>query len=399
MFRPLERGESLLQGNYELIKDTVRKEAASLAEAVKFEARRLGFDLAGIAPAVTPSGFSALTEWIAQGFAGTMQYLPNREAAYEHPKNVLDGVKSLVVLGANYRTKDPPEIQPGEARVSRYAWGTTDYHDLLRDRLQRLGDFLHAQKPGCRTRGAVDTAPLLERDFARLAGLGWFGKNTMLINKHAGSWLFLSVLLTDLELAPDEPHDSSHCGTCTRCLEACPTDAFPEPYVLDARRCISYLTIELREPVPIELREGVGDWLFGCDICQDVCPWNHKAPLSQERAFEPEADRHPADALEILQLNEQQFPRRFGKTALARPQRAGLLRNAAIVLGNQKPDNALPVLISRLDDQEPLIRGAVAWALGRYDSPNANAALSQRLTIEEDANVIKELNAALRILE
>ena len=371
-----------------------------LAEAIKAEARRLGFDLAGIAPAVSPTGFAALTEWIAQGFAGEMHYLPNREAAYEHPRHVLEGVKSLIVLGTNYRTADPPETAPGEARVSRYAWGSTDYHDLLRDRLKQLGDVLHAKRPGCRTRGVVDTAPLLERDFARLAGLGWFGKNTLLINKHAGSWLFLSALLTDVELAYDEPHHTSHCGTCRRCLDACPTDAFPEPYVLDARRCISYLTIELREPVPMELREGMGDWLFGCDVCQDVCPWNRKAPIHTEPAFQPVPNLAPANALAILQMDEEQFCERFRKTPLARPKRAGLLRNAAIVVGNTQPREALPVLFERLDDEEPLIRGAVAWALGRYRTkPSAHEALKHRLEIEDDPAVMAELNAALDALD
>lgn len=368
-----------------------------LTAGIKTEAHRLGFDLIGIAPAVSPVGFSALTEWIAQGYAGEMHYLANREDAYEHPRHVLEGVKSLVVLGTNYRTEDPPTPEPGEARVSRYAWGSADYHDLLRGRLKKLGNFLHEQKPGCRTRGVVDTAPLLERDFARLAGLGWFGKNTMLINKHAGSWLFLSALLTDVELDYDDPHEASHCGTCTRCLEACPTDAFPEPYVLDARRCISYLTIELRDPVPADLREGMGDWLFGCDICQDVCPWNKKAPVTAEPAFQPEPDLAPADALELLKLNKEQFRERFGKTPLARPKRGGILRNAAIVVGNTHPEGALPVLISLLNDEEPVIRGAVAWALGRYSlEPAAKEALLQRLQVETDAEVISEIESALR---
>ncbi len=370
-------------------------EPTLLAEAIKAEARRLGFDLAGIAPAVSPSGFSALTEWIAQGFAGEMHYLPSREAAYEHPRHVLEGVKSLIVLGTIYRTADPPETKPGQAKISRYAWGSADYHDLLKSRLKQLGDFLHAKFPGCRTRGVVDTAPLLERDFARLAGLGWFGKNTLLINKHAGSWLFLSALLTDLELAYDEPHHTSHCGTCRRCLEACPTDAFPEPYVLDARRCISYLTIELREPVPMEFREGMGDWLFGCDICQEVCPWNGKAPITTESAFQPVADLAPADALAILQMDEETFRERFRKTPLARPKRAGLLRNAAIVTANAKPPEGLSVLIALLEDQEPLIRGAVAWAIGQYAEPAAEEALRHRLSIEDDPAVIAELTQAL----
>lgn len=371
-------------------------ERTQLSERLKAEARRLGFDLVGVAPAVSPSGFSALTKWIAQGYAGEMQYVSRREKAYEHPKHVLEGVKSLIVLGTNYRTDDPPTPQSGQARVSRYAWGAADYHDLLRNRLKQLGNVLHELQPDCRTRGVVDTAPLLERDFARLAGLGWFGKNTLLINKQAGSWLFLSALLTDVELAYDEPHHTAHCGTCRRCLDACPTDAFPEPYVLDARRCISYLTIELREPIPVDLREGLGDWLFGCDVCQDVCPWNTKAPISSEPAFQPERDLTPADALAILQMDETQFRERFRKSPLIRPKRAGILRNAAIVLGNTNPPRALPILIQSLDDSEPLIRGAVAWALGRYaDHPEARKALEKRLTIEEDSQVHRELQQSL----
>jgi epoxyqueuosine reductase len=368
----------------------------NVTKEIKAEAHRLGFDLVGIAPAVSPGGFSALTEWLAQGYAGEMQYLPNREAAYEHPRHVLEGVKSLIVLGTNYNTQSPPDIHPGEARVSRYAWGSADYHEPLRERLKQLGDFLHELKPGCRTRGVVDTAPLLERDFARLAGLGWFGKNTMLINKRAGSWLFLSALLTDLELAYDEPHETAHCGTCTRCLDACPTEAFPAPYILDARRCISYLTIELREPIPMDLREGMGEWLFGCDICQDVCPWNGKAPKTKEPAFQPQPDLAPADALEILQLDEDAFQERFGNTPLARPKRAGLLRNAAIVVGNTKPEGAVPILIRLLDDVEPLIRGAAAWALGRFlELAEAKNALTVRLGREAEPSVVEDLKAAL----
>ena len=189
------------------------------------------------------------------------------------------------MLAANYRTTDPSPPAPLAGRVSWYAWNDADYHALLRERLAKLADFLHEQRPGCRTRGTIDTAPLLERDFARAAGLGWFGKNTMLINKRQGSWIFLAGLLTDVDLVPDEPHETSHCGTCTRCLDACPTEAFPEPYVLDARKCIAYLTIELSGAIPADARESMGEWLFGCDICQDVCPWNKKAPLKNDAAF------------------------------------------------------------------------------------------------------------------
>ena len=211
----------------------------------------------------------------------------------------------------------------------------------------------------------MDTAPLLERDFARLAGLGWFGKNTMLINKRAGSWLLLAALLTDVDLEPDHPHETSHCGTCTRCLDVCPTDAFKAPYVLDARRCISYLTIELKSSIPVELRDGMGDWLFGCDLCQDVCPWNHRAPVSQEPGFQPLPDLNPANASSLLAISESDFKRRFEASPLGRPGWDGLRRNAAIVLGNSEDPKFLAVLTVHVEDSSPVVREAVAWAIDK----------------------------------
>jgi len=331
----------------------------------------VGFDLVGIAPAVSPPGLGHFTEWLQQGFAGEMQYLPRRETAYSHPEHVMPTVRSVVMLAINYNTKDPrvegeavDEVAPrSAARIARYAQGSLDYHDLLRTKLKELGNSLHAKWPGCRTRGVVDTAPLLERDFAKLAGLGWFGKNTMLINKRAGSWLLLAALLTDLDLEPDSPHQTSHCGTCTRCLDICPTDAFPAPYVLDARRCIAYLTIELRGKIPNELRDGVGDWLFGCDLCQDVCPWNRKSPVTHEPAFQPLPDLNPANAMQILSLSESDFISRFEKSPLGRPGWDGLRRNAAIVLGNACNAAAIPALTEFLNDPSSVVRDAVSWAI------------------------------------
>jgi epoxyqueuosine reductase len=367
----------------------------SLADDLKTEARRLGFDLVGVAPAAAPGGFAALGEWLDRGFAGEMQYLPNRREAYAHPDSVLEGVRSVVMLGMNYRTAEPAASVEGSGRVSRYAWGERDYHDLIRERLEALKAFLAGREPTASIRGVIDTAPLLERDFARLAGLGWFGKNTLLINKQMGSWCFLAALLTDIALDPDSAHTASHCGTCTRCLDVCPTDAFVAPYELDARRCISYLTIELRGPIPVELRSGLGDWIFGCDVCQDVCPWNRKAPHSAEPAFAPRADLRPLDARDLLTLDADAFRARFRHTPLARPKRAGLLRNAAIVLGNQRDPAAVPVLVDRLDDREPVIRGACAWALGQIGG--ACEALRRRLEVESESSVRQELEAALAL--
>jgi epoxyqueuosine reductase len=274
---------------------------------------------------------------------------------------VLPEVRSVVMVGMSYK----PAAEPtGPARVARYARGA-DYHDVLRDRLNHLLAWVQGEVPGCVGRGVVDTAPLLERDFARRAGLGWVGKNTMLINKHAGSYLFLGALLLNLDLRPDPPHETSHCGSCTACLDACPTGAFAGPGWLDSRRCISYLTIELRGPVPEDLREGMGDWLFGCDVCQEVCPWNRKAPAGAEPALLPRADLEALDPAELLSLSEEEFRRRFRGTALMRARRRGLLRNAALVLGNVGGAEALPALDGALADPEPLVREAAAWALER----------------------------------
>jgi epoxyqueuosine reductase len=334
-----------------------------LAARLKDQARALGFPLAGVARAAPADDFARLSEWLARGYAGAMAYMGRHADARRHPAAVLPAVRSVVMVGMEYGTtaagglaaeSPAPSRQRRVGKIARYARGS-DYHDTLRARLNDLLAWVQAEVPGCQGRGVVDTAPLLERDFARRAGLGWIGKNTLLINKHRGSYFLLGALLLDIDLDPDEPHAASHCGTCTACLDACPTGAFAGPGWLDARKCISYLTIELRTAVPDELREGVGDWLFGCDVCQEVCPWNRKD------TSQPEA----VDAAELLSLTEDEFRRRYRGTALFRTKRRGLLRNAAIVLGNGGDPAALPALRRALADPEPLIQEAAAWAIER----------------------------------
>jgi epoxyqueuosine reductase len=339
---------------------------ASLESAIKEQAHALGFELAGIAAATPADGFDALCDWLEHGHAGEMAYMHRQVEARRHPESILPGVRSVVMVGMNYRPQndDAAPVDRPAGRVARYARGA-DYHDVLRDRLNRLLDWLRHQCPGCRGRGVVDTAPLLERDFARRAGLGWFGKNTMVLNKRLGSYFFLGALLTDLPLQPDPAHAASHCGSCTACLDACPTRAFVAPGVLDSRRCISYLTIELRGSVPSELRPGLDDWLFGCDVCQEVCPWNRKAPATSEPAFATRADLEPANPVELLGLSEEEFRHRFRGTALLRAKRRGLLRNAALVLGNRGDPVALPALQRALHDPETLVREAAEWAIAR----------------------------------
>ena len=368
----------------------------ALTLELKQEARRLGFSLSGVCPAVSPAGFARMGEWLERGYGGQMHYIADRLQAYEHPRHVLDGVRSIVMLAMNYRTADPTEPAAGQGAVARYAWGSRDYHDVLHERLKQLAMFLQAMVPQASVRGVVDTAPLLEREFAQLAGLGWIGKNTLLLNKEHGSWFFLAALLTDQELDYDDPQDADHCGTCRACLDACPTGAFPQPYLLDASRCISYLTIELRDAIPAGLREGIGDWLFGCDICQEVCPWNRRAPLSEESAFAPIERLHPAELTQFFGLSDAEFRQLFRHSPLWRPRRRGLLRNAAIVLGNQPHAGAVPALRRGLDDEESLVRSACAWALGRYDDAAARAALENRLACEADTSTRLEIVDALQ---
>ena len=351
----------------------------SLETRLKQQARALGFDLVGVAPAAPADGFDRLRDWLARGFAGDMAYMHRHAEARRHPDSILPDVRSVVMLGMSYKPfSEEDNDDPDKGRVARYARGA-DYHDVLRERLNQLLAWLQSERPGCHGRGVVDTAPLLERDFARRAGLGWFGKNAMLLNKRLGSYFFLAALLVDVELRPDAPFEARHCGTCTACLDACPTTAFVGPGVLDARRCISYLTIELKGSVPAELRRGLGDWLFGCDVCQEVCPWNRKAPAATSLPLGARPDLVAVDLIELLGLTDEEFRRRFRGTALMRTQRRGLLRNAALVLGNVGDERALPVLRRALEDTEPLVRDAAAWAIeeieGRLSAPCSSTGL------------------------
>jgi epoxyqueuosine reductase len=350
--------------------------AADLAVALRAEAVRLGFARIGIAAAAPPLRQDVFRQWIAQGHAGVMEvWLKRHEPLRGDPRSLMPGARTVIMLATDYSTEVPGGTSPttaeptqgerGRGRVSRYAWGD-DYHDLLRGRVNQLAAWLEQQVPGCSSRGVVDSAPLAEREFGWLAGLGWFGKNTMLIHPAAGSFFFLTGLLTDLELPVDEPIEVDHCGTCTACLDACPTGALPAPRVLDARKCISALTIEDHGPVAAALRSGLGDWVFGCDICQDVCPWNRHAPPSHEPAFQPRGGETTLSLAEILSFDDAGFRQRFKGSPILRAKRAGLARSAAIALGN-RPDPATAAALGKaLRDPEPVVREAAAWALGQW---------------------------------
>ena len=369
---------------------------AETTRELKTAARRLGFDLVGCCPATAPPGIDRFRLWLDAGYAGKMGYISGRAQAYEHPCHVLKDAKSILMLGLNYRTDEPKTPHSGQGRVSRYAWGSADYHDVIREKLNLLANHLRELVAGVRVRGVVDTAPLLERDYASLAGLGWIGKNTLLLHRKLGSWLFLAALLMDIELDYDEPFQTDHCGTCRACLDACPTQAFPRPYVLDATRCISYLTIEVKDGIPPNVRSDMGEWLFGCDICQEVCPWNQHAPLSEESCFRPDPELNPLELASLFDLDDEAFRNTFRHLPLWRPSRRGILRNAAIVLGNQKAAGAVQALTKGLHDPEPVVRAACAWALAQTGPSNIVDVLRKRLRIEPDDDVRDEITVWLR---
>lgn len=414
----------------------------SLTNRIKAEALRLGFDLVGALPAGPSLTHSFYESWLARGYAGEMAYLERHADLKSDLRRLAPQARSALMLAINYHHPPPsgprpPRKIPYQGRISRYAWGA-DYHDLIKEKLTRLARFVdnEAGRP-VQSWSYVDSAPVMEREFAARAGLGWVGKHGVLINWEQGSWLFLAELLLDIELDYDFPPGhalptesqgegpplealTESCGSCTACIDACPTDAIVAEKTVDSRLCISYHTIELRGPIPETFRPRIGDWVFGCDICQDVCPWNRRAPVSRDAAFggtTAPSSRATPDLLHLLTLNEQEFRREFGGTALMRTKRRGLLRNAAIALGNRlapsrakagapeegrqaaaEAAEAIAALRRCLGDTEPLIRGAAAWALGEAgtsDSAAAREALGGAAGREADGQVRGEIGRAM----
>ena len=366
------------------------------AAKIRAKARDLGFTAVGIAPADPLEGAQFYARWLALGYAGEMHYLARHHDKRIAPAQLVPGAQSAICLAMDYYQPEPTEPTPLHGQIATYARGD-DYHDLIKKRLAELWAYILTLAPEATGRYFVDTAPVLERELARRAGLGWWGKNTCLIDKRKGSYFFLAEIITDLKLPSDEPAPD-HCGTCTRCLDACPTDAFPEPYVLDATRCISYLNIELKTSIPKDLRQGMGNWIFGCDICQQVCPWNRKAELATEPGYKTRPGLDNPSLLDLIQLDRESFNALFRHNPAKRPKRRGFLRNVAVALGNSGAKAAVPALVKALDDEEPLIRGHVAWALGQLGGNNAREALERRLAIEQHAEVKAELAEALDLL-
>jgi epoxyqueuosine reductase len=391
---------------------------------IKEYAYSLGFDIVRITSAEEfPETERVIKERIAQGLMDGLPWFTAERAGVScHPDALLPGASSIIALAMFYLTEQPDEEEDGvpRGRISRYAWGD-DYHEIIKTRLQRFAIWLRAygrdEVSDVETRLFVDTGRMVDRAVAQRAGLGWYGKNTTILTKGWGSWVFLAEIVTNLPLGGDtgklyDTPSKASCGNCEICLHACPTAALPAPYVLDNTRCISYLTIELRGSIPLELRPLMGNLIFGCDICQQVCPVNKVAEkrlglrkdagASQPVHFRPRLEFRPREGIgsspeliPLLSLTEEQFRERFRLSPIRRTRRRGLLRNVCVALGNSGDQQAVPALIGALQDYEPLIRGHAAWALGRIGGEQAKKALEEALAGEENEEVRKEIQCAL----
>ena len=338
------------------------------SERVKALALEAGFDLAGIAAADAPSELAAFRRWVEAGYAGEMAYLTSQVERRSDLRVAFPWARSVLCVGVQYDTPAEPystSADPARGWIARYAWGD-DYHDVLDRMLDTLQQRLVAEVGPFRGRAYTDTGPIVERAYAHAAGLGAWGRNTCLLHPEHGSWFFLGELVTDLELTPDVPR-ADMCGTCTACIDLCPTAAIRDGYVLDATRCISYLTIELKGAIPVEHREGIGRHVFGCDICQDVCPWNRRRRRGGGASFGPRPGLAGPDLASLADVDATTFAERFRRNPVKRAKRRGLLRNVAVAIGNAGGAEHRAVLEQLAGDEDPLVREHAQWALGRLD--------------------------------
>ena len=371
----------------------------NITQAVKNESRRQGFTLVGVTTPDPPPHLDFFNTWLEAGYHGDMGWMATERNLKRRsdPREILPDCQSILSLGIPYPF---PETADGRGSISSYAWNK-DYHLVLEPRLENIIRFLK-KEAGEHVHGLwyTDTGPILEREIASRAGLGWIGKNTTLINPQKGSFFFLAEILLNIPLVPDAPFQEEHCGSCTRCLEACPTGCLVAPYTLDANRCLSYLTIEYRDYIPRSLRSTLGEWIFGCDICQQVCPWNQRFGKDSEIMddFAPREDIvHPELTAEVG-LTAREFNHKFKESPIKRTKRRGYLRNVVLALGNQGLEAALPALHAALGDREPLVRGHAAWSLGRIGGKRAKKLLLSAADREEDPRVKTEIKQALEAL-
>ena len=370
------------------------EQPATLEKRIKAQAAALGFAACGIARAdAAPHMAARLAEWLAEGAHGGMLWMEERAGQRGSPAALWPEVRSIIMLGMSYAPAADPLALAGEAgigRISTYAQGQ-DYHDVVKKALKALARWLiEAAGPGTGIKVFVDTAPVMEKPLAEAAGIGWQGKHSNLVSRDDGSWLLLGAIMTTRDLAPDRPGET-RCGSCDACLRACPTDAFPAPYRLDARRCISYLTIEHKGPIPTEFRAAIGNRVYGCDDCLAVCPWNKFAATARANlAFAPRAELAAPELTDLLALDDAAFRQIFAGSPIKRIGRDRMVRNALIAAGNDARETMLRPVLALLDDSAPIVRGAAVWALSRLDPVRFAAERAGRLADEEEASVIAE---------
>ncbi len=371
------------------------KTATDLSALVKERAQELGFNLVGISSVDEryPEG-DFFEHWIRSGYAGEMGYLKKGALKRKEIRRVLPSARSVISCALNYNTEHPlsTEVSNNSSGwIARYAWGD-DYHDVIKAMLDDLAGYVKSIcQQNADTKVYVDTGPVLEKTHAARSGVGWIGKNTCLINQKVGSWFFLGEIITDLELAGDTPV-TDRCGSCRRCIDACPTDAIVRPYVLDATKCISYLTIELKGKIPERLRSGIENNVFGCDVCQDVCPWNRRAAFTLKEQFLPREKFLAPEFSWLLSLDEEEFRNVFRKSPVKRSKRRGFMRNVLVAVGNSGNKEYIKYVKDLLRDKEPLIRSHAVWALWKLCGDQCLDDLQNLLACETDTDVLNEIH-------
>ncbi len=365
----------------------------SLKSLIHEEALRLGFFKVGIASARSLPFLDAYRAWLSSGRHGTMSYMQRQAKKRENPERVLAGVRTILVLAMNYFSDAPPACSPIMGRVSRYALGR-DYHGVVLSRLKGLLQFIQRLAPSVNGICYADSGPVMEKVWGAETGLGWMGKHSNLVIRERGSWFFIGVILLDAAMESDA-REKDLCGSCTRCMQACPTGAIAEPYVVDARRCISYLTIELRGAIPRSLRSMIGNRVFGCDDCQEVCPWNRFASIASESGFQPRPESVNLPLTELVRMTPREFEMRFEDSPILRATRDGFVRNVAVALGNSRCEEAVSALGKAVYDRSALVRSHAAWALGQIATETAFCALKEAVATERDPEVLSEINLAL----
>jgi len=365
----------------------------ALTAAIREEAARLGFFSMGVARAGSLPDSERLDRWLQEGMHGEMHYMARQAAKRKHPDLVLPEVRSIITLAAGYYAGEEPETGATAGRISRYAAGQ-DYHRAMEKRLRVVAELVTRLVPGIRALTYVDTGPVMEKSWGAEGGLGWIGKHSNLITRQQGSWFFLGAILLSVELEYGRP-ESDYCGKCVRCISACPTGAIVQPYVVDARRCISYLTIELRGKIPRTLRPLIGNRIFGCDDCQDVCPWNRFAARTPFDEFLPREGSQAPPLVSLIHLSADEFRLRFAGTAILRAGRDGFVRNVVVALGNLRSPQAVDGLSSSIRDESALVRAHAAWALGRIGGTTVRRALADAISVETATEVREEIELAL----